>query len=130
MDILKKRKDSIEEGLKQAEDARLLLEKTVKREKEMLKQGREEVQGLLNEAKKQRDAFLAEARQDAKNKAQAILDDARRQIAFEINQAEEALSEKVVSLALGMLLKSKTALFNKEDQEFVMKHALQEIKKG
>lgn len=129
MAVLKKRKDAIEEGLKQTEDARLLMEKTAKKEKEILKEGREEVQKLINEAKKQNEAFLAEAEAKAKIKEQYILDEARKQITLEVNQAQETISKKVVSMALEMLQKSKTALFNEEDQKLAMKHALQEIKK-
>ena len=127
--VLKKRKDLIEEGLKQAEDARLLMEQTAKKEKEILKQGREEVQKLINEAKKQSEKFLAEAEERAKIKEQYILAEAKKQITLEISQAEETISEKVASLALKMIQESKTALFNKEDQELVMKYALQKISK-
>jgi F-type H+-transporting ATPase subunit b len=129
MSILKKRKDAIEEGLKQAEEARLLLEKTAKKEKEILKQGREEVQKLIDEAKKQSKAFLEEAQQKAKIKEEYILNEARKQIALEISQAESELYEKVSYMALEMIRKSKTSLFNKEDQDLAMKHALQEIRK-
>lgn len=129
MTILQKRKDAIEEGLKQAEEARLLMEKTAKKEKEILKQGREEVQRLIDEARKQSKAFLEEAEQKAKIKEQYILDEARKQIALEVNQAEAVLYKKVSSMALDMIRKSKTSLFNEEDQELAMKHALQEIRK-
>jgi F-type H+-transporting ATPase subunit b len=129
MSVLKKRKDAIEEGLKQAEEARLLLEKAAKKEKEILKQGREEVQRLIDEAKKQNKAFLDESEQKAKIKEQYILDEARKQIALEVNQVETELYKKVSSMALEMIQKSKTALFNEEDQELAMRHAIQEIKK-
>ena len=129
MSVLKKRKDAIEEGLRQAEEAQLLMEKAAKKEKEILKQGREEVQRLIDEARKQSRAFLSEAEEKAKIREQYILDEARKQITLEVGQAESALYEKISSMALEMIRKSKTALFTKEDQDLALKHALQEIRK-
>ena len=105
------------------------MEETAKKEKQILKQGREEVQKLINEARKQSEAFLIEAEEKAKIKEQYILAEAKKQIALEVNQAEETLSRKFVSLALEMVQKSKTALFREEDQELALKHAMQEIRK-
>lgn len=130
LNILKKRQDAIEEGIKQAEEARLLLEKTAEKEKEILRKAREEAQKFLEEAKKQREAFLVEASARARAKEQYILDEAKKQISLEINQAEDVLYKRVVDLSLELFRKSKTALFNEEDQDFVMKHALQELKKA
>lgn len=128
LEVLKKRKDSIEEGLKQAQEARELLEKTAQKEKEILKQARKEVQALLNEAKNQRNEFLEDAEKVAKIKEQKILEEAKKQITFEVGEAQKTLSKEVVGLAIEMLQKSGEELFSEQDQKLVIKNALQRMK--
>jgi F-type H+-transporting ATPase subunit b len=128
MDLLKKRQESIEQGLKQAEKTKALMDEAVEKEKEILKKAQAEAAALLDDARSQREKFLQDAKDAAKLKEQRILDEAKKQISYEINQAHKELSQNVSSLAVGLLRKSANDLFDKEDQELVVKNALKRIK--
>jgi F-type H+-transporting ATPase subunit b len=129
LEVLDKRKLSIKEGLKQAEDSKILLEKTSIHEKEILKQAREESKKLLEETKKQRDQIIRDAENSAKQQAQKILEDAKKQIYFEAKEAQKELSMQISGLTVEFLQKSASQIFTKADQENVIKNALEKLKK-
>lgn len=129
LDVLRKRQETIKEGLKQAEETRLLLEKTAAREKEVLKKAQEEAKKMLEETRKQRDGILQEAETAAKKQADRILEEAKKQIAFETKEAQKNLSMQISGLALEFLQKSTAQIFSKEDQQKIITNALQKIKK-
>lgn len=127
--VLKSRKESIEKGLKQAEEARILLEETTRKEKTILKKAQEEARKLIEETKQQRDQMLHVAEVSTRQQAKQILDEARGQIAFETKQAQKELAGHINSLAVEFLRKSVMELFSKEDQELIIKNAVEKLKK-
>lgn len=129
LDVLNKRKLIIKEGLSQAEESRKLLEKTEEREKEILKQARDESKKMLEETRKQRDEIMQAAERTAKEQAQKILLEAQRQISFETKEAQKNLSTQISGLAVEFLQKSSAQLFSKEDQEKIIKNAIEKLKK-
>jgi F-type H+-transporting ATPase subunit b len=127
-DMLKNREKTIRDGLRQAEEARLLLEQTAEKERAVLKKAHEDAKKLLQETKEQRVLMLAENEKLTKKQAEAILNEAREQIAFETTQAEKRLTANISQLAVSFLQKSITDLFSEEDQELIMKNTLKKIK--
>ena len=95
LDVLNRRKQMIKAGLEQAEESRILLEKTESREKEILKKAQEESKKIIEETRKQRDQILQEAEVISKNNAQRILDDARKQIIYETTETQKKLSIQI-----------------------------------
>lgn len=129
LEVVKKREKSIKEGLKQAEEARILMEKTAVREKEVLKKAQEESRKLLEETKKQRDEIFKSTEVSAQKRAEQILNEAKKQITFETAKAQKELSMKVSGLAVEFLQKSVGELFGREEQGIVIKNAITKIKK-
>jgi len=129
MELLKKRQESIEQGLKQAEKTKVLMDEAVDKEKEILKKAQIEASALLDDARSQREKFLQDAKEAAQLKEHRILEEAKKQITIEVNEAHKELSQKVSSLAVELLRKSANDLFSEEDQELVLKNALKKIKK-
>lgn len=129
LEVIKKREHSIKEGLKQAEEARVLMEKTAVREREVIKKAQEESRKLLEETRKQRDEVLKATEESAQKRAEQILGEAKKQITFETSRAQKELSMKVSGLAIEFLQKSVAELFSKEDQEVIIKGAITKIKK-
>ncbi len=129
LEVIKKRESSIKEGLKQAEEARILMEKTAAREREVIKRAQEESRKLLEETKKQRDEVLKATEVSAQKRAEQILNEAKKQITFETSKAQKELSMRVSGLAVEFLQKSVAELFSKEDQEVIIKEAITKIKK-
>lgn len=128
-DVIKKREQSIKEGLKQAEEARILLEKTAAKEKEILKRAQKESRSMLEETKKQRDELFKATELSAQRRSEQILNEARRQIIFETNEVQKKLSMQISGLAVEFLQKSIGELFSKEDQERIIRNAITKMKK-
>lgn len=128
LEMLKKREETIKAGLKQAEEARILLENTEKKESEILKKAQAEARTLLDETRAQRDEMLKEAEIMTKQQTEALLKEAQAQIAYETSEAEKRLSSHISQLAVTFLEKSLNELFTKDDQEAVMKRALKKMK--
>ncbi|MBU3978266.1 F0F1 ATP synthase subunit B [Patescibacteria group bacterium] len=127
--VIKKREQSITEGLKHAEDARILLEKTAAKEKDILKKAQEESKKLLEETKKQRDEIFKSTEVLAQKRAGQILEEAKKQITFETNKAKKELSLQVSGLAVEFIQSSVGELFSKEDQDMIVNNAITKIRK-
>jgi len=129
LDMLQKRQNTIKEGLRQAEEAKQFLEEATTREKEILKKAQEESKKLLEDTKKQRDIVLKQSEEEARAQAKQILEEARQQIVFETKQAQKQMATQMTGLTIEFLQKTIGELFSKEDQELIMKNAVQRIKK-
>lgn len=129
LDALENRKQSVAESIKQIEEAKRILIEAEARDKELLAKTQLETNKILEDTKKQRENILVEAELTAKKQAQKILDETREQIAVETRKAQKDLSLQVSNLAVEFLKKSASQLFNKEDQEKLIKSAIVKIKK-
>lgn len=129
LDLLKKREDAIKEGLKQAEEAKLLLEKTQEREKEILKKAHENAKQTIDEAKNQAAEIATQIEENSKKQAEKIIEQAREQITLETKEAEKRLSERISDLSLDFLSNSIKEMFSEKEQKEVMEKAIKQIKK-
>jgi len=128
--MLKKREDKIKEGLKQAEEARITLEKTLDQEKKILTKAQDEARKLIESAKIQAKDVGKEIEENTKRQAEKILLDARAQIEQDTKKMEQELSEKVSLLAENMLEKSLQGVFGEKEQKQIIGKALKNIKKA
>lgn len=128
LSVLKNRQDEITLGLKQAEEARLLLEKTAEKEKAVLKNAQAQARILLDEAKQQKQEFMRTSSELAKKHADQIMQEARIQIAAETKEAEKRLTAHISSLALSLLEKSLSNIFTDNQQDVVVKQAAKRMK--
>ncbi len=129
LDALKERQKQIKDGLMQAEESRLLLEKTKSQEKEILKHAQNESKKILEETRKQSAEIIQKAEESAKIQAQKIINDSRAQIETESKQAQKALALQLNTMAVELLKKSASIVFAKADQEKIIKNALDNLKK-
>lgn len=127
--MLKTRDNTIKEGLKQAEEARLLLEKTAERERETLRKAQNQAKELIEETKRQREELLSLAEEAARKQAERILTEAREQITFETREVEKRLTSHISDLAIQLLNQSVGDLVNKDQQELIVRQALKRIKR-
>ncbi|MBI2430733.1 MAG: F0F1 ATP synthase subunit B [Candidatus Levybacteria bacterium] len=125
---LQDRKKTIAQGLQQAEEGRLLLEKASEKERAMRKIAQEEARRLLDEAKKQRILLLKETESTTKKQAEKILADAQEQITLETKEAEKRLATHVSELAVLFLQKSVHNLFTQKEQDEIVKNAMKKMK--
>lgn len=128
LSTLQKRKDTIKEGLKNAEDARLRLEKVIEKEKNILRNAQIQAIKLIDNAKKQNVEMMQKTKEETKIQADRILKQAWIQITLETKEAEKRLADNINRLAIELIQKSALELFKKSDQEMVMKNILIKLK--
>src|SRR3989344_4509049 len=126
--ILKKREDTIKDGLKQADEGRKLLEDAQEKEKEILKKSQIQAQQMLDEARTQATEISVQIEDRAKKHADEIITAASEKIDQDLKDAEKRLTEYVSRLALEFLEKSASELFDAKSQEQIIKTATEKFK--
>lgn len=129
LEMIDKRKTTIQEGVKQAEESKILLEKAFERERKLLKNAQDEGKKILERSKKQAETFLEDSRKDAEQQTTKMIKEARNQIQTETKTAEKQLATYISKLAIDFLEKSVGDLFTEKDQKEVMQKALKQLKK-
>jgi F-type H+-transporting ATPase subunit b len=127
--MLKTREDKIKEGVKQADEARLLLEKTVAEEKKIFAKAHEEAKLLIADARTQAVEVSREVEENTKRQAEKILLDARAQIEQDAKRMETELGEKISVLAKEMLEKSLQGVIGEKEQKQIVEKAVKNIKR-
>lgn len=128
LQLLQERKETIAQGLQQAEEARKLLEQANEKETAILKNAQKQAQKLQEDAKKQSDRILRETEQEAKKRAENLLKEAKEQIAQQTKDAEKRLQAQVSELAVTFLQKAVSGLFTEKEQKEVMQKAMKTMK--
>jgi F-type H+-transporting ATPase subunit b len=127
--MLKKREDKIQEGLKQAEESRIALEKTLEEEKKILGKAQDEAKKIIEESRSQATEVAQNIEKNTKKQAERILLEAKEQIDQESKATEQRLSEKVSSLAEDILTKSLEGFFGEKEQKQIVTKAIKKINK-
>lgn len=129
LEVLKKRQTVIKEGLEQAEDARVRLEKVVIEEKNILRQAQLQSKKIIEDAKQETLEITKQMNEDAKKQTEKLLNDAKEQIARESIETEKRLAVSTSKLAVTFLEKTLKEFFSQKEQEEVVSQALRKIKK-
>jgi len=127
--MLKKREDKIQEGLKQAEESRVMLEKTLEEEKKILGKAQETAKQIIEESRSQATEVSQKIEEDTKKQAERILLEAKEQIDQESKNTEKRLSEQVSELAESMLSKSLEGFLGEKEQKQIATKVIKQIKK-
>ena len=128
LEMLKKRQQEVKEGLKQAEEAKILLEQTQEKEKEILKKARLTAEQLVKDARLEAVETAVKIEENAKQQAFRLIEDAKRQLELEEKETEKKLATYVSRLAIELLTKSSKYLFSEKEQKEIMANALRKIK--
>jgi len=129
LEILQKRQTTIKDGLKQADEARIKLEKVVIEEKEILRQAQLQSRKIIEDAKEEAIEVSKKISEDTKTQTEKLLTDAKEQIARETVGAEKKLALSTSKLAITFLEKTAKELFSTKEQGEVIAQALKKIKK-
>ena len=127
LELLKKRKDTIAEGIRKTEDARIRLEKAASEEKIILKSAQTQAKMMIEQAKNEAIKSAKKINDDAKKQTEVMLKNARTQIERESLQTEKRLAVNVSKLAVEFLQKSLKDFFSQSEQEEIMKNAIKKI---
>ncbi len=128
LQTLKKREETIKEGIKQAEDSRKLLEKMQEDEKNILKKAQIEGSKMVMDAKKQSQVMMKDAEEAARKQTKQMIEEAKAQIGVETKLAEARLVKTVNILAMNYLKKSLSELFSEKEQAEIMQKAVKKMK--
>lgn len=128
MDMIKKREDVIKEGLKQAEESKIALEKALEEEKKILKKAQDKSKEIIDNASSQALTISKEIEESAKGQAEKILLDAKAQIESETKEAEKRLSQNVSKLSIEILEKALKEVFGEKEEKIVLTKALKNLK--
>jgi len=129
LDVLKKRQIAIKEGLKQAEDARIRLEKVVIEEKNILRQAQLQSKKIIEDARFESVGITRRMNEEAKKQTEKLFNDTKEQIAKESIETEKKLALSTSRLAITFLEKALKDLFSSNEQKEVISNALKKIKK-
>lgn len=129
LDILKLRQVTIEKGLKQAEDAKITLEKALEEERKILAKAKISAQQVIDDAKESSIELSQTIEANAKKETERLINDALSRIFQESKLAEERLSEKTVVMATDIAEKALTNLIGKKEQKTITASMLKKLKK-
>lgn len=127
--LLDDRKKTIEQGLKQAEEARVLLEQANEKETALLKNAQQQAKKMQDEAKKQSEEILKTTEENARKRAEQMLLEAKEKISEETRAAEKRLEAHTTELAMVFLQKAVSELFTPADQKAVLEKAAKSFDK-
>lgn len=128
--MLKKRQDIISESLRQAEETRISLEKTIGQERKLLIKAQNEGKKIIQEAKLQSAETAREIEENTKKQTEKMLLEAKQELEYESKEVERQISEKISVLAANMLTKSLEGIFSAKEQKKVLEKSLKQIKKN
>jgi F-type H+-transporting ATPase subunit b len=126
--LLEDRKKTIEQGIKQAEEARILLEQANEKETALLKNAQSTAKKMQEEAKKQSEEIMRKTEENAKERTEQMLLEAKAKIEQETKDAEKRLEKHTTELAMAFLQKAVSELFTPADQKAVLEKAVKQMK--
>ena len=129
MDMVKKREDTITEGLKKAEQAEKTLEKTILEEKKILAKAQTEAKAIIEEARIKSQETAKEIEENAKTQTQNLVTQAKQTIEQETKDAEGKLTQKISIIASDLLTKALEGVVTDKDKKQILDKTLTKIKK-
>ena len=130
LDILKKREDSIKEGLKQAEEGKKFLDEALEKEKKILQDANKKAEKIVEDARNQSIEIGKKAAENTKKQIESTIAAAREQMVQESKEAEKRIAIKVSELAVEFLQKSMQDVFGDRQQKELTQIALKKIRKA
>lgn len=129
LELLRKRQETIKDGIRQAEEARIKLEKVIIEEKNILKQAQIAAKKIVDDAREEAVDVTKQINDDAKKHTEKMLKDAKEQISRESLGVEKRLAVNTSKLAVSLLEKALKDFFSAKEQEEVVENAINKIKK-
>lgn len=128
LELLKKRQLTIKNGLEQAEEARIKLEKVVIEEKNILRQAQLQGKKMIEDAKQESIEMTKQMNELAKKQTEKILKDAKDQITREALVAKKRLAVNTSKLAVSFLEKALRNFFSAAEQKDMVSAVLKKLK--
>ncbi len=126
---VEQRKNFIDESLKNAREANEKLASIKTQGEGILRDAREQQAQIIKEANATRDHIVAEAKEKARSEAQALIDEAKKQINAEKDKALHDIRAQVADLSVQIAEKViRQQLDNENEQERFIERLLDDVK--
>ena len=129
LDILKKREDTIKDGLRDAEAGRKILEEAKENEKSILKSANTNAEKIINVSKLEAIEASKEIEEKTRKEVGDMIKNAKEQIGKEYQDAEKRISLKTSETAVEFLENSLKNLFGADKQKELMEIAIKKIRR-
>lgn len=127
MKILEERRKRIEEGQLNAEKIKKQLAEAELRYQEVLRKANDDAQVLLEESRKNTEAFSQREMEKAVKESAAIVERARHEIASERNRMVDEVKREMVSLVIKTTSKVAGRVLTPEDQRRLSEEAAKDL---
>ncbi len=129
LEMLHKRQTTIKQGMQQAEEARVKLEKVIIEEKNILKSAQLNAKKIIEESRGESIELTRRMNESAKKQTEKMINDAREQIARESIETEKRLAVQTSKLAVSFLEKALREFFSVKEQKEVLSNVIKKINK-
>src|SRR3954451_724419 len=126
-DALDKRRRAIEESIESAEQARGEADRLLAEYRERLREAREQADDILTRARKASDRVQEEAKVEAVNKREELMEQTRRDIEQETRRAIEQIRREVADLTVLATEKVTRKSLDDDDHRRLIEEALSEF---
>jgi len=127
--LLKKREDTIKEGLDKAEDGKRALIDAQVKEKKLIKEAQDTAKKIIQDAREQGQMVAKEIEAKAKKQADRMMEEAKNQIDLETRSAEQQLNKHISELSVALLKKALDNVFGDKEQSEVVSKAVKALQK-
>ena len=126
--MLKKREDTIKEGLSKADESKKALDDALAKEKKIIKEAQDTAKKIIQDAKERAETVAKDIEEKAKKQADSMVDNAKTQIDMETRKAEKELEKHVSELSVKILKQSLDNVFTENEQAEVVAKATKAMK--
>ncbi len=128
LDSVNEREEGIKNALASAEDAKKEMENLQANNEQLLKEARAERDALMKEAREIKDKMISDAKDEAKEVAAKLIENAQASIEQEKQAALAELKKQVADLSIGIAeTVVKKELASKDDQLKLVEGMLEEV---
>jgi len=130
MRMLDERKNKIDKGLKDAEDAGIALENAAQERQKILSAAKVDADSLKAFAKVSIEETKEKLTADAKKRSEQIVDEARQKAASEFENMNKQIGAISVDVSGKIISRALEGLFTEEEKKKLIARALDKIEKG
>jgi F-type H+-transporting ATPase subunit b len=128
--MLNERKNKIEKGLQDAENAKIALENAGEERKKILAAAKSDAYALTASVKASLEETKTKLTQEAKNRSEQILEDAKQKAAMEFENMNRQVGKMSVDISGKIMSRVFSTLFSEEEKNQILAKALDKIEKG
>ena len=126
--LLKKRENSIKEGLEKAEEGKKALDQALIKEKKIIKDAQDTARNIIQDAKEHAQALAKDIEEKTKQQSDRMIEDAKIQISLETKSAERELNKYVSRLSIDLLKKALPDVFTDKEQSNIVARAVKDLR--